>query len=57
MRYLVENPDQIFIFKDQKAGMTYHEEYIFYVVGMFDYERGEKYNTHVIMMAAEASMN
>jgi hypothetical protein len=57
--FLKKYPDQMFVFKDQKACLTYHKDAdeILYLHGHFNTERDTKYNTHVALMAKEAQNN
>lgn len=57
--FLRKYPDQMFIFTDQKACLTYERDVgqVLYLIGNFDGERGSAYNTHVAEYAKEAQMN
>ena len=57
--FLKKYQDHMFIFQDKMACMTYDSDWgmVVYLVGAFDPDRGEGYNTHVMQYAKEASMN
>lgn len=57
--FLRKYQDHMFIFTDQMACLIYDNEWrmVVYLVGAFDSQLGEGYNTHVMQYAKEASMN
>lgn len=58
-KFLTENPDRMFLFKDHKACLTYEHDVgeVMYLIGNFEPEKGTAYNTYVAKAAKEASMN
>jgi hypothetical protein len=58
-KFLELHPDQMFVFIDSKACLTYERDVgsVVYLIGNFDRDKDQKYNTHVALMAKEAQMN
>jgi len=58
-KFVEEQPTQMFMFKDEKAGMTFDPTLgcVMYVVGNFNPRLGPKYNTRILNQAISAALN
>ena len=57
--YVAAEPNQMFMFKDEMAGMTFDPDLdcVMYVRANFDPKRGAIYNTYILNSAISAAMN